>query len=210
MSPCICEHKKSGKGWWYIRVIRPSHQDAIHIFSWLKLTRYSRLNRGTNKSKYWGNICTSLGNTVGSDNKTGNPISSLPEQTWCTSKGGTYIKGDSTSKGGHYFTTKGIANNQCTRSKGGYTPNTSTNHNIYLHNKVDVQREEIQYNTIVRNDIFIKLNRNRTNTDIFRPRIHYSSIHVWRKSLPSRRSRKFYDISSYRSGNVVYESYERQ
>ena len=141
VSPDICDSNNSGKGWRYSRVLTPSHQYAIHIFIGSIRSGYSRLNRVTTISKSWGSICKNWRNTVGSPKTTGNPISSSPLKTWCTSKGGTDRKAAITTKGGHSCTAKGGKGDECTRSKGGYTSNIFTHPTVSSHIKVQGQRE---------------------------------------------------------------------
>ena len=64
VSPYICEQNKRWQGWGYSRVLPPSHQYYIHIFSVSICTSCSRLNICTTTSKAWGTIFKNCQNTV--------------------------------------------------------------------------------------------------------------------------------------------------
>ena len=91
MPPCICEFQKSWTNWWYIRVLPTSHKNVIYVFCWSRLSGWCRFNGGANTPQSWGTICTHWWNPVDIPKTTCNPVSSLPGQTWVTSKVGTYI-----------------------------------------------------------------------------------------------------------------------
>ena len=113
------------KIYWYSRVPFTTHRNDIYVFCWLRLSGWCRITGSITKSQLWSTICKNWWNKVGSPKINCNHVSSLPEQTWCTSKGGTDITNmkctwDRTTKGGHSCTTNGVKNNQCTIYKGGY------------------------------------------------------------------------------------------
>ena len=115
----------------------PHHtKNTIHVFTSLRLSGCCRLNGGITTSKSWGTICINRVNPVVRPKTTGNPLSSPSKQTWCNSKGETDIKGYRTTMGGNSCTTKVVAKNKYTISKGGYAQSPCTHYTIKSHHRI--------------------------------------------------------------------------